>query len=430
MSNSVIDKVERFLTIHLGLIAVSAAIFWSFHYFTPVGDLVSIVSWLTSDEPWVASGAAQPILGAHFFGDLQTIRSFGSLWNPYDESLALSSAQWPTGQLITMLMWVIPLDILFISYILFSVTLLFFAIRTLANSVFRIGFWKYAQLFLVFSVISLPMLVDFDRGNLQTIALASTVFFFGYGLRGKWVLAILWLLLAGSIKPYLLIFSIAFLSKRNFRTHALLGSAFCLLNVLLMQAFTGNFIEGFRSMLGSNAQFTSDFAVPFIANSGSLVGSAHRFTEFAFGIEVANQLILSLIWAVPIVSLLVVLLGMGIWYRTHLPIWVRLMGALSIISIAQPASASYNWGWVGVVVIVFLADLLKKAPQDATTSSAWFLQIVAFLALVPTWIYLDSPSGDLRTNAPYMILSPIIVSSLIYWLVRSFRNNNRTLLSS
>jgi hypothetical protein len=427
MSNAVIDKVEKFLTIHLGLITVSAAIFWSFHYFSPVADLVSLVSWQASDEPWVAIGPAQQLWGVHFFGDLQTLRSWGSVWNPYSESIGFPAQHLPTGQLFMNLLSIIPLEILLFLYLVFSVALLFFAIRTLANSVFRVGFWKYAQLFIVFSVLGLPMLIDFDRGNLQTIALAGTVFFFGYGLRGKWGVAIVWLLFAASIKPYLLVFSIAFLTKRNFRIHAFLGSAFCFVNVILMQAFSGDFVEGFRSMWGANARYTTEYAVPYIANSGSLVGSAHRFSEFAFGLEIANQLLVSVIWALPIASFLLVILGMGIWYRTNLPLWVRLMGALSINSVAQPASASYNWGWVGVVVIIFLVDLMSKIPPGTDSSSPWFLQILAFLALVPTWIYLDSPSGDLRQNAPYMILSPIIVSSLIYWLVRSFRKSNSTI---
>jgi hypothetical protein len=97
------------------------------------------------------------------------------------------------------------------------------------------------------------------------------------------------------------------------------------------------------------------------------------------------------------------------------------MGALSIISVAQPGSTGYNWGWVGVVVIVYLVDLMKKAQADSGGYSPWFLQILAGLALVPSWIYFPSPSGDLRQNGHNMILSPIVVSGLVYWLVKSYR---------
>jgi hypothetical protein len=257
MSKAVFDKIDRFVAIHLGLLTLSAAIFWAFHYFTPGADLVSLISWQASDKPWVAFGSAEPLFGVHYFGDLQTLRSLGFVWNPYDDSLGLPSAMLPTGQLVMILLSVIPIDILLILYLIFSVALLFSAIRTLANTVFKVSFWKYTQLFLVFIVLSIPMLVDLDRGNVQSVALAGAIFFFAYGLRGKWVVAILWLLFAASLKPYLLIFSIAFLSKRNFRTHALMGLAFCSLNVLLMQAFSGNFLEGFRSMWEANARYTS-----------------------------------------------------------------------------------------------------------------------------------------------------------------------------
>jgi hypothetical protein len=190
-----------------------------------------------------------------------------------------------------------------------------------------------------------------------------------------------------------------------------------------MQAFSGNFLEGFRSMWEANARYTSEFSIPFISNAGSLVGSAHRISEFAFGLEFSNKLLLEVLWVVPVVSLLLVVLGMLIWYRSHIPIWVRLMGALSIISVAQPGSAGYNWGWVGVVVIVFLLENLKRETPDTAYWSQWYLQIVAGLALVPTWVYLPSLSGDIRQNMSYLILSPIVVACLIYWAVRSYRKS-------
>jgi hypothetical protein len=426
MSKAVTDKVDRFLTIHLGLLALSAAVFWTFHYFVaPAVDLVERVSLKASDEPWVATGSAviEPMVGVHYFGDLLTLRSYGVVWNPYYESLALPAQHLPSGQVFAMLLAAIPIQVLLISYLVFSVAILFFAIRTLANSILRISFWKYTQLFLVFSVLSIPMLVDLDRGNVQSVALAGTIFFFAYGLRGKWIVAILWLLFAASFKPYLLIFSVAFLSKRSFRAHALMALSFCLVNVLLMEAFSRNFLEGFSSMWEANAKFTSEFSIPFISNSGSLVGSAHRISEFAFGLEFSNKLLLEVLWFVPVVSLLLVVLGMLIWYRSHLPIWVRLMGALSIISVAQPGSAGYNWGWVGVVVIVFLFEKLKREPRDTADWSFWYLQIVAGLALVPTWVSLPSLSGDTRQTMSYLILSPIVVAGLIFWAARSFRKS-------
>jgi hypothetical protein len=176
-------------------------------------------------------------------------------------------------------------------------------------------------------------------------------------------------------------------------------------------------------MWEANAKFTSEFSIPFISNSGSLVGSAHRISEFAFGLEFSNKLLLEVLWFVPVVSLLLVVLGMLIWYRSHLPIWVRLMGALSIISVAQPGSAGYNWGWVGVVVIVFLFEKLKREPRDTADWSFWYLQIVAGLALVPTWVSLPSLSGDTRQTMSYLILSPIVVAGLIFWAARSFRKS-------
>ena len=426
MSTVGTEKVDRFLTIHLGLLALSAAVFWTAHYFiAPAVDLVERVSWKASDEPWVATGSAviEPLVGVHYFGDLLTFRSYGLVWNPYYESLALPAQHLPSGQLFAMVLAAIPIEILLIFYLVFSVAILYVAIRTLANSILKISLWKYTQLFLVFSVLSIPMIVDFDRGNVQSVALAGTIFFFAYGLRGKWLVAILWLLFAASFKPYLVIFSLAFLSKRNIRVHALMGLAFCSLNVLLMEAFSRSFLEGFSSMWEANAKFTSEFSIPFISNSGSLVGSAHRISEFAFGLEFSNKLLLEVLWVVPVISLLLVVLGMLIWYRSHLPIWVRLMGALSIISVAQPGSAGYNWGWVGVVVIVFLVEKLKREPVATADWSPWYLQIVAGLALVPTWVSLPSLSEDIRQNMSYLILSPIVVASLIYWVVRSYRKS-------
>jgi hypothetical protein len=193
MSTVGTEKVDRFLTIHLGLIALSAAVFWTAHYFVaPAVDLVERVSWKASDEPWVATGqeSLEPLVGVHYFGDLLTLRGWGMVWNPYSDLLALPGQHLPTGQLSLMLLAAIPSQILLIFYLVFSVAILFLAIRTLANSILRVSFWKYTQLFLVFSVLSIPMLVDLDRGNVQSVALAGTIFFFAYGLRGKWVVAI------------------------------------------------------------------------------------------------------------------------------------------------------------------------------------------------------------------------------------------------
>lgn len=407
---------SRIEFIHICFLALSLAIAWSYQYFEAGNSLVSRISYIITDAPWMPpriKGA--PLIGEHYFGDFSLAYGYGKTWDPY--GLELAAQHSPTGQLILKGFSFFPIHVAFVLYIIASLGTLFAGAWWLMKGVSSKINWESSLSFVLFCIVVTPTLADLDRGNLQSITIGCVAIFIGMGLKGRLRTGLIFLLIAVSLKPYLILLGLAFLKRDNVRHHVVILSIFAFLNLALMQAFTGNIFLGLRQLAGAIARYAGEAGLGMIAHSGSLVGSLYRNLEFYIGTDQAYKILGENVLLIQALSLASVALGMVIWYQSSFPAWVRIGGLFSIMTVAQAGSFTYQWAWVGLVVLVFLYDTSEKSLNFFPRLSPLYIQALAFFALIPTWIMLVGPSGSSRAIANFLLLSPLVVLGMAAVLI-------------
>ena len=416
--------VDFFEVSHLFLISISAAVAWSIQYFPGAQPLVERISFKINDPSWVPDGfEAKPILGEHYFGDFELFYAWAKEANPY--TAPYPAQHLPTGQLLLKFFPIFPIEIAYLLYLGISLALLFVGAHVLTQRQ-RLSS-GITRTTIIFGVLSLPTIVDFDRGNTQTIVVSLVACFIGLGLNKNYRSALLVLLIAISLKPYLILISLAFIRRSNFGTHLKFLSGFGLVNVALMLVFSPNLVYGFYQWAVGMSRYAGESGLGWIAHSGSLVGAIYRQFEFFVGFESSFEVLKQSLWVVQLVSIAMVVLALVIWHQEGLPTWIRVAGLFSIISVAQAGSGAYQWVWVGLVVVFYLHSHYDDHKQFlGSRFERLYLQIVAGLALIPTWILFPSPGGTLRSITNFMFVSPLILAGFILALLLLWRNHVRS----
>jgi len=390
-------------------------VFWALHYFLPVGDLTQKISYRADDATWVPSGfKLQNLVGSHFFGDFQLFYAWGSATNPYVSEYP--SQLLPSGNYIFTALSFLPIQIALVALIASSIATLFLGIYKLASLFGGVDPYQLVRTFVITCLFSLPVLVDFDRGNTQTLTMGALALFFAYGFSGNISRALLALALAISLKPYLALFTLAFVNRQNFRQHAFFIGIYASANFMLFMLLPGGLPKSILGWWQGMTRYSGLEGIGYMAHSGSIIGAISRWMEMLFGTQ------RSLVWLednlilISLISALMVILGLSIWYRKQYPIWLRLLGAFSITTLAQPGSLMYQWIWVAIVSVVFFYETRHTPFSRERIFNLVAIQILCATALVPTWIAVSGPSGTARPHSTYLILSPMLLLYLGYKL--------------
>ena len=131
-----------------------------------VEDLYSIWSFRIADPPWLPpSFTPANIIGPHTFGDFQLPYYLAKDENPY--SWSFYNATMPMGLLIYKVLTVFEIKLA--TYLFLFISVLYFWI-TLSKSVSNEKSKKTKYLATIFSMFSLPTLINLDRGGGQMLA--------------------------------------------------------------------------------------------------------------------------------------------------------------------------------------------------------------------------------------------------------------------
>lgn len=398
-----IQRVQLFvLTIALGL-------GWAMNYFVDGPDLVQRLSFQTNDPSWVPDTFNQlPIIGEHYFGDLQLLIAWGENQDPY--SVLIPAQHLPVAQGLLRVLSLLPMNLVFVGYLTSSLLMLWYAAKNLvsvaSNNTRRLDFLDFG----LFILLTVPVLVDLDRGNVNSICISCTVIYLSMIQSGKPVKGLLFLLIGCSFKPYLALF--LFCSPMRFVSRRWISvlTAFAMLNVIGFKLFAGAFWNGFIDWLNAFIRYGSSDGASYMMISGSLTGSLSRWIELLIGHSDTVNYLQSNIAIVRYVSGIAVLIGFLLWYKATLPWWIRTGAILSIITVAQPGSAQYQWTWVGFVLLASLyTDPSKSShPLARSPSARKILYVVFLLAAMPTWIEYSVDQVD-RFFPQYLFLSPLII---------------------
>jgi hypothetical protein len=399
--------MERAQRNQLVALTISLGIAWLTLYFLDGPDPVQRVSFRVDDPSWVPIDYQQsPIIGDHFFGDLQLLLAWGSETNPY--SLDLSATYLPIAHFPLKALSLFPIQFAFVVYLAVSLIVLYFAAR-LTVATFGTPQSRLSTIsFLLFCLLTAPTLIDIDRGNVNTIAIGLTTLYFMFGFKNKLSIGLPLLLLAGSIKPYLLIFTICFINKNTIKTVIGFLVTYLGITLVLFSQISNSIFRGLNDWYIAFSKYGGAEGVHHMINSGSLVGSISRWAEVFHGQEGSSSFLVNNLLILRTLSGVYILLALAVWFMTFLPNWIRLGSALSIITVAQPGSAGYQWIWVGIVMIGVLYSTHNPHQRRLDKIGLISIQIISILVLVPTWIAPTLFSSK-RYFPQYLVLSPFIV---------------------
>lgn len=412
---------SRAQAVQLGALTLSAALAWATFYLPGGSDLLYRVSFRPDDPSWVPPDyVANPIMGVHYFGDFELYRAWAQQANPYD--LELSAAYLPVAHLIWSPIAALPERVGLALYLVASTLVLGAGFAAISRGGWRESKSNFITLFLLFGILTVPTLVDFDRGNLQTLVLGATAIFVGKGLQQRALPALPWLLAAAAFKPYLLIMSIAFVDRRSWRATMSIVFGYLAANLALLAWINGGAVIGVMRWYEAFSKYGTSEGIPYMMHSGSLVGAISRWLEFGYGSEFAYDFLERHLLLLQIISLGMLVLGLAVWFQKTLPTWARLLGLFSIVTVAQAGSAQYQWVWVGFVMIAFLYEAGDGVGHTIRLDNRfWVLQTLAVLALIPMWYAPVFPSGASRGMPAFLVLTPLVVIVLIYLLAKGRR---------
>ncbi len=235
------DLVSNLLAVG---IFFSLAVAWTRLYYSTGPSLIERISFTAKDPSWLPPGiTGTPIIGDHYFGDLQLFLAWSKISNPY--ALELSAQYLPLAKFILSPVASMQQNIGFSFYVLVSLGLLYWA----WHKIVRAKIWELGpqkgnsfNLFAFALIFTLPLLVDLDRGNLYSISIASLILCLVYFQEDKHFVSFIYLALATVFKPYFLIPIIILLisfSSQKKRYLINMFSCFLILNLISLFAIPG-----------------------------------------------------------------------------------------------------------------------------------------------------------------------------------------------
>jgi hypothetical protein len=404
------------LSVQLLALSISALIAWAHLYSdTPFDYVHAIGSLAAADPSWVPPGFKQtPVIGRHYFGDLQLLLAWAAEANPWLLD-PFTANYWPTGYYLLKPLTFLPTQLTFIIYLIATLGVLAKAFTEIMTGNTELAWSDKLNFILLFGLLTSPTITDIDRGNLQTISISSVVIYLTLGLRNHPLSGLPWLFLASSFKPYMLIFAVCFLNRAQWKKIIAAVLLFLIFNILLLGLINGSILLGCERWLTAFLAYSGSAGADHMMTSGSATGAILRWGSLFLGKAESLQFLLEHLYLFKALSVATLALGLAIWFQYRRPAWVRLFGALSIISIAQPGSHNYHWVWPGFIIVAFLcseAEILSKQGYW----SLRYLQTVCLLSLVPTWLILDFRNIDMQLPN-YLLLAPLVIIGqfLLLW---------------
>lgn len=413
--------------------ALSLAIAWCLQYFPNSMSLVERLSYKVEDPSWAYPGYESiPIIGQHYFGDFQYFISFSAATNPWDGEM--TNTPFLLNNIIYLILGNLPIFISWVLFVCLSLITLFFGARALVIAAGpKFDNWNFIRRFLIFVLLTAPVLMDFDRGNSHSIAVGAAAIFVGNEMQGnksRW--NIVWLFLAISIRPYYAILLFILIHKKKYKLTTVSLSIFLTINLIYIQLVSGNVFVVARNYLATMLGFagSSEFGMGQIAHSGSLAGAAHRLVEYFFGFQISFQWLKDNILLLEAASLLYIISVLFLWTREKIARSLRVFFLFSVVGVAQPGAMGYTWIWLGLCALAIIYETEKDSfftntrEQFSRISQIW-LAVIFVVGLVPTWVILPSLSGSNRQVANFLVLTPLLVGYLLYIIYKEVAPHGR-----
>lgn len=390
-------------------IAVALAHAWMTQYANPAGNgffsqkLSGPIEDLMPIPPDTAP--LEPLVGYHYFSDLQLAVAYGKTANPY---LIDYPAQYPPiGILEFRLLGLLGYQASLWLFLLGAIGILGFVGWKLMGELSRSR--KLVNL-LVLVVLTPAMVMAVDRGALSPIATGMVGLAFLAARRKRLFLAGVLLLLAISLKPYLVLVLLYPLMRGYWKFVVQTAAATALINLIAFALFPGGFMNSLNGFINATLRYADSEAaadqattVKFVTlDAVSGVGTLLRSITFWKNIDVASMIYDDYVGFVLLPGLLFLLALVVILLDKRLPFWIPLTLTLATATVVLPATPLYTLSWASLAALYFGSSHCDPFPRTTLTTepiNRTWLRIVYLVAialcLVPTfWLIPGLERGN------------------------------------
>ena len=413
-------EFDLILSLQVFLTSFIFTILWILQYFNSQGNpnIIGRISFKTEDPPWMPPGQiSQALIGLHHFGDWTL--SVG--WSMIDNCYALEKYSCQTPPLGN---WILRIFGIFHSHYGYAYVVWLFIAVLLYFKLTRAFFNNRSHLqktvfFIYFILFTSGNIISLDRGSLHFMAFALLGYaFFNYREK-KVYSSLIFLTLAVSLKPQLLLCTIYLLRDREIRKFLVASAIPISVNLVLMSTFPGNYLENLKGyLLASGGYVSSQDAFGNIMNSVSMVGIISRFFEYFNGWDTSSILWQYKSWLI-IPGLLYLIVIFLVTASNKFSEELKIISALSLISLFIPSSGGYLLGWSTLVMFVIFSK--TNEPKNELNSLQQGLVILLILSVnTPGFVLIDSVPGFSR-HVPFAVFIPILVMFLICAEILKFR---------
>ena len=123
-----------------------------------------------------------------------------------------------------------------------------------------------------------------------------------------------------------------------------------------------------------------------------------------------------------IISILISLIGIFIFSQTYLPIWVRFLSGISIITTGQIGSANYSLLWLTflLILVVFEESTINFELKVLNLLQNKYIYILIVLGLIPFWLVPQNRNAFYQT-IPISIIITLLNFYALYLIARHFK---------
>lgn len=359
------NGVDFILTRLFVLALIALSINWIIRYRREDGNLTisqRISGMSENDSPWLPPGfTPKAIFGVHHFGDWELMSAYSQSSEPYNQSYPAITP--PVGLFVTRILSTFGVGVGFLLCTIITWAMLFYLLRVCTQSMPSA---QKAITGALVSVLSLPFMVNFDRGSV----VLTSFLIVGIGLYAfstkRWNTSIVCMVLAMSFKPYLVFFLVLPLALKQYRfVIKAIGGTVILNTLTLYILYSNSSVLGFYHYFQSISFYQNIIESPILRSVSVLSFIVKIISTFENRASALDFYQTNLKWYV-LITFLVFLIGYILSKQKTLSFEMKVVLLFSLSAMLVSNAMFYTLTWTTVGFLFWIKQLSTKDETSET----------------------------------------------------------------
>lgn len=409
-------RIDQYVVIQSCLSVLAFFVMFVFEYSGRLSNF-SLSERLTripiSDPPWLPfSDVPEPILGVHFFGDWLLQAKYSLIGVPY--TVEVPSVTPPFGLLITATL--VYVAGLLGGLIIVNITCIIVWHRVISSALTEQSLMLKTMFFVFCFFMGLPFIGGFDRGSLVPLAYGLIGLSYLQHQRRKKLLALILFVVAVSLKPYLFMFTVLLIARREYSAFLRVGLLTVSVNLISLFFYSENILKGIGQYVKAASYYTSESIVKFdVINSISPIAAVARVLKVLNLDTEGTKLLETGIKFYFIISIVLIVLCFLMLVSENFDKRISISFIILSSTIIVPVGQVYVLSAVSLAILAYFGfgqkTETKTELQDTRVKNLYGLVLClhGLICLTPLAITFPDPFRG-------GFLPAILLHSFIYWI--------------